>query len=39
MHLEWLDIHQLNIFELFRLNYASVLAFIVALFYLPLYYM
>jgi hypothetical protein len=39
MHLEWLDIHHLNIFELFRLNYASVLAFIGALFYLPSYYM
>lgn len=39
MHFNWFDIHHLNVFELFRLNYASVLAFIGALFYLPSYWM
>jgi len=39
MQFAWFDIHHLNIFELFRLNYASLLAFIGALCYVPSFYM
>jgi hypothetical protein len=39
MHFNWLDIHHLNLLELFRFNYAAILAFIGALCYLPSYWM
>lgn len=39
MQFAWFDIHHLNILELFRLNYASLLAFIGALCYVPSFYM
>jgi Cyclic nucleotide-binding domain len=39
MHFNWSDIHHLNLLELFRFNYASVLAFLGALCYLPSYWM
>lgn len=39
MHFNWSDVFNVNIAGLIHLNFASILAFIGALFYLPSYYM
>src|SRR5579864_8958537 len=39
MHFTWLDIFNINVAGLIHLNFASILAFIGSLFYVPSFYM